>query len=449
MSFKEWREWYKELPWSFKWFVILILLRPIIDNFYKLKEVSPLFSPLYIIGILTPILILVSIYSKKLNRRHNSPIDNVFFCYGLLVAINALILDIYFPSISVIANSIKWMTPPLLFLYLRHVIRSERDLNGVLTAFLYSGIYLLIQMSYELIFSSIQNDHVTEGRGGGERLLGFYNDMMNYAVYVVGTMLIGGYFFLKDVYSGRKSKIGSLKFPLTLVIVFAGLIAIKHVSTWAVCISLLGLIILYNFRNLRGFIIVMFIVSIGVTFFAQTIYDKQIKPLINKEVDVAHGDALIEGGLNGRVGRWEKYFDIWIDEIPLYSKLFGIANTGNRNSIMMTGGGMHNDFVRNLFMVGIVGLLLYFIFLVMVFFRSRYFRIPEKFLIVGALLALSLHSISTLPLAYSSYIYLLLSVFSFSSLPLNKAYPNSSKGNIIRKKSSSLFVEKGLHYPGS
>jgi hypothetical protein len=52
MTFREWKKWFKELPWSCKWFVIFILIRPVTDNFYNLKEISPVYSPLYILGIL-------------------------------------------------------------------------------------------------------------------------------------------------------------------------------------------------------------------------------------------------------------------------------------------------------------------------------------------------------------------------------------------------------------
>lgn len=58
MSFQAWKKWLLALPWSFRWFAILVLLRPILDVFYFLKEISPAISPLYIVGTLTPILII-------------------------------------------------------------------------------------------------------------------------------------------------------------------------------------------------------------------------------------------------------------------------------------------------------------------------------------------------------------------------------------------------------
>jgi O-antigen ligase len=422
MTFKEWLQWFKEIPWTVKWFVILILLRPIIDNFYKLKDVSPFISPLNIAGVLTPVLIIASIFSGKVPRRNSSSIANMFFIFGFLVIVNWLLLDILFPSIDNLGNSIKSMTPPVLLFYMMYIIRSERDLHGILVSFLYSGIYLVGMMIYEFAFGSISGIRVTEGRGGGERFIGFYNDMMNYAIYIVSAMLIGCYFFLRNVHSVKKSKNYTLKFVTIIAICIMGLIGIKHISTWVVCLVLFTLLAIFNLRKFKGFFILLFLTSIFMIFFGESIYTSQIEPLIGKELNVASGDAEMESGLNGRVGRWERYFDVWFTEMPWYSRFVGVPTSGNRISLLMCGAGMHNDYVRNLFTAGIVGLFFYLLFLLLIIYKAMSFRIPERFLIIGSIVAIMLHSISTVPLAYSSYIYLLLSVISFALLPVKKAY---------------------------
>ena len=88
----------------------------------------------------------------------------------------------------------------------------------------------------------------------------------------------------------------------------------------------------------------------------------------------------------------------------------------------MCGGGMHNDYVRLLFSTGIVGLVAYLIFLFLMIYRARSFNIPERFLIIGSVIAIVMHSISTVPLAYSAYNYLLFSIFAYALLPLKQAY---------------------------
>jgi hypothetical protein len=100
MNFKEWLAWYRSLPITKKWFIILILIRPISDNFYDLKEVSVLTSPLYIIGILTPLLILFSFTSPRLSAPKRSLIDIPFYIWGAFVLLNCFYM--YFTDLSLV-----------------------------------------------------------------------------------------------------------------------------------------------------------------------------------------------------------------------------------------------------------------------------------------------------------------------------------------------------------
>ena len=340
----------------------------------------------------------------------------------MLVALNSFILDITYMKMEVIGNSIKFIIPPFLFIYLRRAIRSERDLNGILTAFLYSGLYLVGMLGYETFVNPLQESFVTEGRGGGARLIGEYNDMMNYAIYIVGALIISGYFFLRNVYRKTASSNYTMKFYIFLGVILFGLIGIKHVSTWAVCAAIFAILVFFNLKNFKGFIVILFLIVIAGVFTGDTIYTEQIEPLINKEMNVIEGNAETTVALNGRVGRWERYFEIWFSEMSLIDRMFGVGISGHKSAVAMVGAGMHSDFVRNLFLAGIVGLTIYLIFLFQILFKFTRFKIPEKFLILASMAAIVLHSVSTLPLMYSSYMYLLLTVFSYACLPLKSAY---------------------------
>src|SRR5688572_28238912 len=117
MNFKEWLHWFRSMPWVKKWFVILILIRPVTDNFYDLKEVSVLTSPLYIIGILTPVLIFVSLTSSKLKPAARSNVSIPFYLWSILVILNCFYF--YFTDLSLVAlgDVIKYTLPILLFTY--------------------------------------------------------------------------------------------------------------------------------------------------------------------------------------------------------------------------------------------------------------------------------------------------------------------------------------------
>src|SRR5690606_37404668 len=93
MTFKEWKLWLSALPWPLRWFPILVLIRPIVDNFYFLKEVSPLLSPLYAVGILTPVLTIVGILHYK--NSQTSAIDKAFLYWSFSVLISCLFIFFY------------------------------------------------------------------------------------------------------------------------------------------------------------------------------------------------------------------------------------------------------------------------------------------------------------------------------------------------------------------
>lgn len=115
MNFRIWLKWFKSLHITKKWFIVLILIRPIVDNFYELKETSSLASPLYIVGVLTPILIFLSMTSNKLARIKESVYDSPFKLFTYFLVGNCLVFYATQLSISSIGDVIKYITPALIF----------------------------------------------------------------------------------------------------------------------------------------------------------------------------------------------------------------------------------------------------------------------------------------------------------------------------------------------
>ncbi|HXD93300.1 MAG TPA: hypothetical protein VNX01_08810, partial [Bacteroidia bacterium] len=86
MTYKEWKYWLKSQPWHLRWFTVLVLIRPIVDNFYYLKNISPFLSPLYLVGIATPILCVYAIISFK--RKDKSVFDFLFGIWTILILLS-------------------------------------------------------------------------------------------------------------------------------------------------------------------------------------------------------------------------------------------------------------------------------------------------------------------------------------------------------------------------
>ncbi|MEP7263917.1 MAG: hypothetical protein ABI772_05455 [Bacteroidota bacterium] len=418
MTFKEWWVWFKALHFTKKWYLVLIIIRPIVDNFYELKEISALASPLYIVGVLTPVFIFISFTSKKFPKKIPSGNDMPWAVFSAFLVFNCFIFYAIDLSVVAFGDLIKYTTPVLLYYYSRRFVQNAQDLHGILIAFLVSSIFPFGMMIYEA-FNPIAIQYIGAGRGGGSRIRGGYGDIMNYAVYIVGLFLVSGYFFLKNVYGKYRLVIKPWHMLLIFGFVIYGLTQIKHVSTWTVSLTLLLLLLLHNLRNLKGIFFVIILLGCIIPFFAEDLYNAQIEPLINKELKVADGETDDSHAFNGRMSRWERYFEVW-EQMPAFNHFFGVASSNFDETIIMIGAGMHSDYVRLLFLTGFIGLAFYIIFLFAI--GMHYFRLfmPEKFLLIGALASLILWSVSTIPLLYAPFLYITFPIFSYALLPANR-----------------------------
>lgn len=416
MTFRSWKLWMKQLPFSLKWFVVLILLRPIIDVFYFLKEISPLFSPLYVVGILTPILVIFSFLSKKFPRKFSSFISDVNFgTWSVIVLFNLLLLIAIESGFSLISDLLRYSLPIILYFYIRHFIRSKSDLIGLLQTFFYSAYFPAAILLYELLVAPINPEYLSEGRGGGARIQGAYADIMNYAIYAVGALIIQFYFFLKRSRAGQIKFRDKIKLITVVIVSFVGLIAIKQSSSWGVVIMLLFFFLLFNLNSAKGFLIIVLLFPI-LFFGGRYTFKSKIEPLIEKEYKVIEGEADIDRSFNGRMSRWIRYFDIWA-EMPVVSNFLGTAISAHPKVPIMISGGMHNDFVRVLFLSGIIGLIFYLSFLFYLMTKIIYMKAPEKFLVLAAGGTIFLYSISTTPLLYPPLLYTILPIFAYAALP--------------------------------
>ena len=421
MSFTEWKAYWKKLNWTRKWFAVFILLRPIVDNFYKLKEISSFLSPIYIMGVLTPILAVSAMFSMR-DKKVNNAGDELFRFWGILILLNCVILLISYYSLDNLGNCIKYLTPPIVFFYLRKAIRDKEDLHFILQTFLYSCIFPFGMMFFEVLVHPITPEYASAGRGGGARIRGEYADSMNYASFLVGSFLVVAYFFLEGLHSKVKKKhIDVKKLFIWVLICFVAAISLRHVSTWAVFLTLIILLLYFNSKNLKGLVAVIFILAITLPFFADTIYQTQIYPLIAKEFNVINGDQDVQYAFNGRVSRWERYFEIW-GRMPEISHYLGVSFSGFRQAPVMVGGGMHNDYIRNLFLTGFVGVGCYVLFFLFVLWRRKFLRMPEKFLVLGSVAIILLYSVSTLPTIYPGLFCLVYPIYCFALLPAKQSY---------------------------
>ncbi|MBS1636791.1 MAG: O-antigen ligase family protein [Bacteroidetes bacterium] len=410
MTFRDWKYWLKSLPWNLRWFVILVLIRPVVDNFYYLKNISPFLSPLYIVGIATPILALYAIISLK--RRDSSIFDFLFGFWSILVFLSLLFMFIADPlSVTFLEYFLKLSMPIYLFFFLRLLIRSARDLDGVLQTFLYSSLFVVAVFLFELVVNPIKVQKTRDL----ERIQGYYGDVMNYAIYLTQGFLIMCYFYfrkrnIESVFTRNRNLI------LTVILCVAMLFKISHTASYAVFLSILLLFIVFNLKTNKtaGFVLVIVIAAAGYFFGGEAI-EKNVAPLLKTDIAVYEGKKSNERLLHGRVGRWKMMLEQY-SEFPVTTQFVGMPST-MEPSYAEVSTGAHNDFVRILFFTGYIGLLIYVLTFFAYFNRLKYLDPDHHFLALGSVMILLLYSISTCPTLYAPMLYILYAVLCYVALP--------------------------------
>jgi hypothetical protein len=412
MTFKEWKKWMRSLPWLLKWFVVLILFRPVIDNFYYLKEVSPFLSPLNIVGILTPVLCIAAII--KWRNSSNTPIDFYFKIWTALAFFSIIFLFIYDPvSLLFYEYLIRLTLPIYIFFFVRLLIRSKEDLHGVLQTFIYSAIFVLAIFLYEIVINPVR---VVESRGLS-RIQGYYGDVLNYSIYLTQSFLIICYFYFtqnKTVSSVKRIR----KVIIVSFVCILMLFNIHHSASYFVFTFLFVLFLSFNFReNTNNSIFITMVLIATFYFFGQDIIEEKISPLFQTDIAVYEGEKENDRLLHGRVGRWKM---MWEDfsNAPIAAQFFGIPLKLDYPYYHISSNA-HNDFFRILLFTGFTGLTVYLLILFNLYKRMRLLNRPQKFLMMGGMIILILYSVSTTPTLYPSVLYVIYSIFAFVSLPVN------------------------------
>jgi O-antigen ligase len=411
-TFRDWQYWYANLPWALRWYAFLIVLRPIADNFYYLKDISLFLSPLYIIGLLTPLLSISGI--RNFSIAPNAKQMGTFNVWAFLLIFSSITIFLVKLKLGSLEAMLKISFPVYVFYFVRRIIYNVEDLYGLLYAFLISAYIGIGFLFYEVLVNPIQE---VEYSRGVERLRAGYADVMNLGIYASMGFLVSIYFFIKRI-KIRFLFINNifLIIPTVLMVVTK----INHVASYGVLAALIVFSALIILRGNVGIGFIAFIIILlGLVYFGEVVFEENIEPLIRKDMQVLEGEYEETALLHGRVGRWKKLLQ-GFQYLSIPSKLFGSAI--ELKSYYVMNSGVHNDYIRILFATGIVGLVMYLSFVFHLIFKSFLFQLAERYLILGSIIVLLMYSISTTPTFYASFMYVFLTIAAFISLSPNVAY---------------------------
>lgn len=367
-------------------------------------------SPPNIVGVLTPFLVIIAMV--RLPKQVSSPIDMFFRLWAVFMLIGCFFFYLNDPlSVSQLQVLLKLMMPLFIFWFLRLLIQSKKDLEGVLQTYLYSSLFVVAMLLYEVFISPIR---VEESRGL-ERIQGNFADVMSYGFYITLGFLITAYFFFK-----QRQVSNNPKNVITMIVVSAlcilALLNINHAATYGVFIALVLLFILYNFKGNKGTALFFIFFAVALIFFVgQETIMNEIRPLIEKDILVYEGERETGYLLHGRVGRWQYMWDEF-SKTPFYAQYLGMPVTLDDCRAYLTSG-THNDFLRIMFLSGYIGFLAYLLLLFNIFRKGLRLPITQRFLVLGAFLVIVLYSITTTPTFYAPLMYIVFAVFAYTALP--------------------------------
>jgi O-antigen ligase len=329
------------------------------------------------------------------------------------VLLNCFFLILYDPlSLLSIEFLLKLSLPVYLFFFLRLFINDLRDLHGILQSFLYAGVFVAGLLLFEVFVNPIG---IEESRGL-QRIQGSFGDVVSYGMYIVFALITVCYFFFS-----RNHLIGQPKRLILIGVVVGfgilGLVNIHHTATYTVFLLVVMLFLLFNFRkgNMSTAFLLVLAAGLALSYFGSSLVQEKITPLIETDLAVYSGEEDTDRLLHGRVGRWRIMLEKFSSEmVPVqffgYSLKFDYV-------FQFIGIGSHNDFIRILFATGILGLVLYLRFLVVVFRRNRGLGPAQRFLLYASYAALLFYSISVTPTFYAPFMYFAMAIFAFVALP--------------------------------
>jgi hypothetical protein len=426
MYFRFWKKWFSSISIHFKWFIVLVLSRPIIDIGNKRIFGESLWNLQEITGILTYALMLISIISLPKIVFKTTALKRFVLGLGILFFASLSIYFILNPSAYTAYIFSKALFPFFLFVYLSKVIKNIEDIEGILLTALFAAIFPALMIIYEMLFGAIISHYESRGL---IRYTGLYEDVFTYSFNLILPLIALIYFNLKRsmLYIKRSTII------LYVVFLFAILFTFKlnHNVTTVTVFVIIIYFLKQKFKISPGLSLFSFsIFAVAVIYFFYDEFNQELMTAFGTEISAVQYNTRLGGVFHGRFERWDLFFDKWLD-YPLISHLLGMPYSFSAFPSGMLSGHMHSDFVRILFTTGFLGLTIYLFWFVVGFWLSRKYVLHIKVLIRSVLIVLFLFSVTSLPLFYAPLMYIVVSAFVFAGL-IEKSY--RERITLLKKK---------------
>lgn len=370
--------------------LLIVATKSIIDATWS-SRIGPL-SLISIEGILLPILFFKTISPRIVKKRWFNLAWLLFIAYN-----TGIIFGLVANPMGAAETFIKNINILLAFFLIPTLVDTKEKFRKLLVFIILGGIFPILMSIYQKQTGVVWQERQTVGL---TRMVGMYHDAFPirfYGQFTIFSSLLYFYFFsVKKIFN---------KILLTIII-FAALFSIYNVfSKAAVAILLSWTIIFLIFSQKRSLSIALIaLIILAIPFLLGIDFSNNIEQLFSKEIGFRSGkidDARYT--LAGRGYIWEGYLNFWQYEQIFIFKIFGDG----------LSRPAHNEFLRILLLSGVLGVLLFIIFLFRVGFISIFSKGPFKPFI---LMLFAMYFIDSLGLSPGDYYYYNILVWGFIGL---------------------------------
>jgi hypothetical protein len=386
---------------TFKIIILMIVIKPIVNTFYDFNILMGITLLQIFSAILFVLLLIGNLVGVK--SKTNSI---VFLILGLFCSLyifnifRTMISNFDFSTFKLLS---KVSLFPLLFYYFKKHINLNIDFEIIINAFIKSTIPIIFLAIVDfLIIGNYQQNREFE------RFESSYGDIATVGLQLNILIIIMYYNIIKE----NETLFGKNRiYNLTLFFfsIFS-LFKISHGSSFGVFGALSFLFIFFKLKtSIIKNLIVLSVPFIAVFIFFGSWIKKFSTVFFQREfLAILSGENILTKGylFHGRVGRWIRHLNLF-DQERDFNQFFG--GIGIKYPYLM-GSGPHNDYLRILFSTGYVGLMLFLILLLSLFFYSFKLKTEDKFIILCAIILIVLYSVTLTPTVYSDLCIFFISV---------------------------------------
>ena len=330
-----------------KFILVYIAFRSTISVFYDVSFLG--FRITDMAGVIFPS-VLIGYYLKIGSPKTSRLTKSLFFIIIWMFIssfVSALIYEIKFYTLFKLF--FKFFNGFSAFLVFPFVFKNQTSINRLINAFLISTILPATQIfSHQFLGISIESRTT---KGDIVLLEGVYG---NYGIFALISWIGSLCIFAK-----LGLKINNYRLRLFYTILLLGYLIVGF-ATLSRTLLVILVIVLSGFASvlIKGKKIgyIFFLIVAGYLLSTSQIFKKQSQLVVQrsqKEIEIIQGKRDVHFALHGRVGRWQRFYEVFTQRFSFVEQLVG-------TNLYL---GPHGDYFFWLFYYGIIGLILYLRFL--------------------------------------------------------------------------------------